>query len=178
MNRWLLLPAVLLALPLPGGVQAQGDKTQALKAGDLTLNVPADWEVAPEDTTLLSVLTPVEGADDTFRENLRITAEDVNAGVGIEALFTQAQQAIGKADHPLKLVSKGAVTANGHRVLWMALRPKKPQPGQAGLTLLEYGFVHGGKAYSFKAMAADAKADKFRASVEKILKTVEPKAGK
>ena len=157
--------------------QADAEKTKALKAGELTIKVPDDWEVVAEDKTLLSVLTPQEGPNDTFRENLRINAYDAG-GSTVDALFAAALKPIEKGEGPLKLFGKGSLTANGHKVLWMTLRPRQPKADQEPLTLVEYGFVFGGKCYSFKAMAADAKTDKFKATVEKILKSLEPKAGK
>ena len=102
----------------------------------------------------------------------------MDAKATIDALYKDAYASFEKPDHPLKLTGKGSLTANGHKVLWMSLKPKQPAAGQEPLTLVEYGFVHAGKAWSFKAMAADAKAARFRGEVEKALKTLEPKAGK
>jgi hypothetical protein len=178
MNRW---PAAIVALLIIASLaqgQAEADKRQALKAGDLTVKVPPDWEVVADEKSLLTVVTPQEGADDKFRENLRISATDAAAGATIDALFQASLRPIEKGESPLKLVGKGSLTANGHKVLWMSLRPRQPKPDQDALTMVEYGFVYGGKAYSFKAMAADAKLDKFKVEVEKILKAVEPKGGK
>jgi hypothetical protein len=175
------LPVALIALlgilsRLQG--QAEPEKIQTLKAGELTLKVPADWEVVAEDTTLLTVVTPQDGATDTFRENLRIKATDAAAGATIDALFQASLRPIEKGEGPLKLVGKGSLVANGHKVLWLSMRPRQPKPGQEPLTLVQYGFVFGGKAYSFSAMAADAQTEKFKAAVEKILKAMEPMAAK
>lgn len=175
----LALSFLVLAVGSAGATsQAEAEKTQSLKAGELTLKVPGDWEVLAEDKTLLTVVTPQEGPNDPFRENLRITAQDAPKGSTIDSLFQESIRPIEKGESPMKLIGRGSLTANGHKVLWMSLRPRQPKEDQKGLTLVEYGFVFGGKAYSFKAMAADAQLDKFKAAVEKALKTVEPKGGK
>ncbi len=170
-----MLP-ILLPLLLAGAA-VQDDQLQTVKAGDLTLKVPSTWELFPQDNTLLSLLTPQEGDSDPFRENLRITSQDVVGGSNIEGLMAESVKAIEK-EGAMKIIGKGSLTANGHKVVYLTLKPKQAKPGQEPLTLVEYGLVYGTKAYSFKAMAADKELSKFKAAVEKVLKTVEPKAGK
>lgn len=167
---------VLLAMNLTAGA-AQDDQLQTVRAGDLILKVPSTWETAPQDNTLLSLLTPQEGENDTFRENLRITSTDVVGGSNIGGLMAESVKNIEK-EGVLKILGKGSLEANGHKIMWISMKPKAAKPGQDALTLVEYGLVYGTKAYSFKAMAADKELSKFKTAVEKVLKTIEPKGGK
>lgn len=168
------LPALLLASAFALG---QDDGLQTVKAGDFTFKVPSTWEIVAQDNTLLSLVTPQEGDADPFRENLRVTATEVVGGSNIGGLMAESVKTIEK-EGALKILGKGSLEANGHKVMWLSMKPKQSKPGDQALTLVEYGLVFGTKAYSFKAMAADKELSKFKAAVEKALKTLEPKGGK
>lgn len=166
----------LLAFLL-GCVQS-AEKAETVTAGSLKLTLPAGWEVVEEASTLLSVLSPLEDDRDTFRENLRVTASEVQGAPTIDSLFTPRRKFLQAGKGKLIVDDHGALTCNGHRVLWMALRRKDPPADAPDYTMLQYGLVHDGKAYSLKFMSVASKRDHVRALAEAVLGTLQPPAGK
>lgn len=162
------------ALALSGFAPQDGGKRVA--AGDLTFQLPEKWETMSEAETLLTALSPVEDDQDTFRENLRVQATPLQGPATIDELFGASMEPMKSGKSPMELTGNGSLTANGHRILWMAVRPRQPAAGRESLTMIDYGLVHGGKAYALHFLVATAKVERYRVEFEAIVRTVEPPA--
>lgn len=165
---------LLLALAC---VQAAG-KRETVAAGSLKLTLPARWEVVEEPATLLTALSPLEDEQDTFRENLRVTAVELQGTPSIDEIFTPRRKFLQEGKGKLVVDDHGELKFNGHRVLWMALRRKEAPATGPEYAMLEYGLVHDGKAYSLKFLVVASKRDHYRSVADAVLGTLHPPAAK
>ena len=164
-----ILSLVVLALGLmaaPTSTWAQDGFTEHAYRDAFRLSTPADWEVRRDVRAVhLIALSPQDGPDDPFRENVNVTAQSVPGGATLDAFYDEAfaeiaKNTIGFSEIETRNVRIGGVAAK--RLVY------EYPFGQRAFRVLTYVLLEGDQGYFLTGTALAEQYDDYAATFEQI----------
>ncbi|MCE9555552.1 MAG: hypothetical protein K8T91_19565 [Planctomycetes bacterium] len=145
--------------------------TRKLDLKDLSIVIPADWEVLEDADTLLTARSPQEGPEDSYGENFRLKVHAMpNAMTLDKVLEIQHDDAKGE----FNIRGQGKLAGSQVPVAWLAISPKDATIAGGNLTKIDYMLIHGNKLYAMHCMLESSKYDQYQPSFEAIARTIMP----
>ena len=164
-----ILSLVVLALVLmaaPTSASAQDGFTEQAYRDAFRLSAPADWEVRRDVRAVqLIALSPQDGPDDPFRENVNVTTQDAPEGATLDAFYDEAfaeiaKNTIGFSEIETRNVRLGGVPAK--RLVY------EYPFGERAFRVLTYVLLDGDHGYFLTGTALVEQYDDYAGTFEQI----------
>lgn len=196
-RRWFLLPLALLLLAGCSSApakkaEAPSEKTPASQADSstgkesekkgpslsltytneqtgLNLKTPSGWEAQPVEGALVALISPQNGVEDLFRENILITRDDKFPAPTMASYLQALSQEVRKRYADTETAESGEIEIDGIMAHWMVdtfTGPKGPSKVYRVVLLKD------SVPYVFHATALAPTFDLYRPTFEAIAKSI------
>ncbi|MGI9175661.1 MAG: DcrB-related protein [Rhodothermales bacterium] len=161
-----LVVLALILMAVPTSASAQEGFTEHAYRDDFRLAAPSDWTVREDVRSVhLIALSPQDGPDDPFRENLNVTTQDVPEGATLDAFYDDAFAEIAKSTIGFSEIETRNVRIGGVP----AKRLVYEYPfGQRAFRVLTYVLLDGDQGYFLTGTALAEQYDHYAATFEQI----------
>jgi eukaryotic-like serine/threonine-protein kinase len=160
----LIITALLLGI---GG--AAWAKAYTNSAKHFSLVFPDGWTIKEKYmNTEVVALSPLEGAQDKFSENVNVLLEALPAGVTLEQYEKAGLENLQKSMKDFKLLGRGAETINKNPSRWILT--SYDHQG-ATIVCLQYFLIKDRNAYVISCTANDTTMSKYKKTFETIVKS-------
>lgn len=128
------------------------------------INYPGDWQMK-EFSGVIAFMSPPEGPDDTFSENLNILVEDISAYQMSPEEYAKAADDYWLSSNPgVEIIDSQKTTINAQEVFYAVA-----VDGQ--YKFKQYKFIKDNKAYILTYTSETGKPDKFSDTADNIVNT-------
>ncbi|MFA6915956.1 MAG: hypothetical protein WC222_06130 [Parachlamydiales bacterium] len=136
-----------------------------------TVQFPETWEVKPGMAGMDVVgISPLEGPNDTFRENVNVASQILQAPIKMEDFYTQGKKALSEQLPAFKELGVGDSNVNGLQVHWIEFSQASNNV-QANIKQYYILSKDGSRAYIITGAAPPEKFDSFKATMDKIVQS-------
>lgn len=180
-----VVPAAPVAEPVappstsaPSTIEQTGMSKEPGQAGlymdrlkKFTVQFPETWEVKPGMAGMDVVgISPLEGPNDTFRENVNVASQVLQTPIKMEDFYTQGKKALSEQLPAFKELAVGDTNVNGLNVHWIEFSQASNNI-QANIKQYYILSKDGSRAYIITGAAPPEKFDGFKATMEKIVQS-------
>ena len=140
------------------------------KEKGFSIQFPADWEriAGPQAMgAAILALSPPEGQEDQYRENVNVFTDDAPAEKNLEEYFQETMAGAHKLLTDLVEYEKDQVTLGGVPARRIVISHRL---GQVSVKAIEYVLVKGKRGYAITCSAAPEQFDKYKPTFEEIAK--------
>lgn len=146
---------------------AQGYRPYSNPAGGFTIFYPQNWEQRMVGTTVVA-LSPQESPTDTFRENINVVFENLNAPMSSQQYAMLSFNAMQRQLNGFQLVQQGPAVVGGNQAHFFIYRHVMGQQ----LQVLAYFIVRGNRGYVITCSASPADFARYQAIFNQIANTL------
>lgn len=136
-----------------------------------TIQFPEKWEMRKGMAGMDVVgISPLDGPNDKFRENVNIASQFVDQPIDLKAFFDEGQKALSEQLPGFKLIGVGDLTVQGLPVKWIEFTQKS---GNLEANVKQFYIIaDGGKrAYIITGAAPPDSFDNFKPVMQKIVES-------
>lgn len=173
-------PAEPVITPAPAGktIEQTGVSKEPGQAGlymdrlkKFTVQFPENWEVRPGMAGMDVVgISPLEGPNDTFRENVNVASQVLQSPIKMEEFYAQGKKALSEQLPNFKEIGVGDITVNGLPVHWIEFSQTSNNL-QANIKQFYILSKDGNRAFIITGASAPEKFDTFKTSMDKIVQS-------
>jgi hypothetical protein len=162
-----LVIAVLGIVGSADEARAQGFVPYTNPAGGFTIMYPSNWEQRMVGTTAVA-LSPQESPADTFRENVNVVFENLNAPLTAQQYAMLSQTAMQRQLNGFTIHEQGAAVVGGLPAYYFVYRHVMGQE----LNVLAYFIVWRNRGYVITCSASPPSLMRYRPSFVQIANTI------
>lgn len=169
-TAWLLLWAsTFMAQTAAAQTETDAGKEQVVKVEDWSVSLPPGWSrfPLPLPKTLLTVVAPA-AAGETFRDNIGFKKYPLQQTSDLDKILNAQKNGV---ERQFKLIGSGKLEGGQSRIVWMAIKDKKPDDGEE-LAKIDYLMIHGDHLYALHAMCPTKKLAGSRQAFDAIARSV------
>ena len=139
------------------------------KQEGFSIRFPAEWEQKENVMgTVVIALSPTEGADDPFRENVNVTVETLPSPMDLDEYFNLSMTNLKKLLTETRQPEVTDTTLGGEKAKRVVYQTTM---GQIGVKGMLYVVVKGNRGYALTCSAAPDSFDAYKARFEEIVGT-------
>lgn len=135
----------------------------------LTLKTPSGWEAAPYEGAVIALISPQNGVEDLFRENILITRDDKFPSPNMLSYLQALAQEVRKRYPDTETVESGEVEIDGMMAHWMIDSFTGPK---GAAKVYRVVFLKDSVPYVLHATALAPTFDLYRPAFEGIAKSI------
>lgn len=141
------------------------------KEKGISIEFPAGWD-AREDYygTLVAALSPFEGPEDDFQENVNIVLEELPPGMTLDEYVSHSIKNLDFFLTDAEIHEKGLFSGGGKKAWWVIYSHRM---GKLNLKAMSYTFIVGNTAYIITSTSQPEKFDKYRARFDAASRSFE-----
>jgi len=164
---------VLLSLTLLlGGMMLTSYRYQSHSLG-FAVEIPDEWELGEAaDSDIMVVLSPVEGEEDLFRENMNIIVTKLDVNVSLRELYNLNVANAKQMLNNFQIVEVELMEINGVQAIKLIYTFQYEQTLMKNIVYL---LLHKGTMYTMTFSSLDHRFNEFRPLFETIARSFQPR---
>lgn len=150
-------------------VAVEQTKAYSNKEKGFAITFPSNWE-QKEGALGLDViaLSPVENANDPFRENVSVLSGELDPAINLETFFSENVKNLGLDLKEFKSIDSGEKTINGRKMKWIHYQHAI---GNTKLEVLQYFLVANNHWYIITSSAEESSFPKYQKDFETVIQS-------